>query len=68
MTETTYQDRLPLKQGEIADAREARADAMSVAGIRPPQRYEVTPDDHFETAKPRRSPTAFLLKLIERWR
>lgn len=53
MTEATFQDRLPLSQGTPSEVREARADAMAAAGIRPPQRYEVTSDDYFQPVRRR---------------
>lgn len=65
MTEATFQDRLPLDPGTLSEVREARADAMSAAGIRPPQRYEVTSSDYFDAAKPRRSFRTILPKLIK---
>jgi hypothetical protein len=67
MPEAAFQDRLRLDAGP-SDGREARADAMAAAGIRPPQRYEVTPADHFDPVRPRRKLIAALLRLIRRHR
>lgn len=68
MTDVRIQDRLPLGEEATASVREDRAEAMIRAGIRPPQRYEVSSDDRFEPVKPRRSPLRILSRLIRRWR
>jgi hypothetical protein len=68
MPEATFQDRLPLDAGTPSHSREARAEAMSAAGIRPPQRYEVIPADHFDPVRPRRDLISALLRLIRRHR
>lgn len=69
MPQAPVQDRLPLNDGSPAQVtREARAEAMASAGIRPPQRYEVTAADHFEPIRPRSRPWKLLLRLVRRLR
>jgi hypothetical protein len=68
MPEATFQDRLPLDDGTQSNSREARAGALIAAGIRPPQRYEVTSADHFDPVRPRRNLASALLRFIRRHR
>ena len=52
MAEITAQDQLPLGQDLQQADRGQRSDAMAAAGIRPPQRYDVTPEDRFSPITP----------------
>lgn len=58
MAEITAQDQLPLGHDVGQADRGERADIMAAAGIRPPQRYEVIPEDRFSPITPH--PNIFL--------
>lgn len=69
MQEAIVQDRLPLSEGRPEEvAREARADAMGSAEIRPPQRYQVAAGDRFEPIEPRGSIATLVVRAFTRWR